>query len=259
MLARSARYLQRRTGGMIGSLSLLVRAVTQIAILEGRRPSPASCWTPSPSTTPPSPASMAPPECFPSASGPRRRPSCPCPSPRSRARTPLPTSTGPPSPTSSTPADLRVHLAGRRGHGPVTLDDLAAATGRSQRALARALPELRPGAMPKTDAALPGHVRRTVCWLCAARRDAFPYATVWQPAEACISPATESGSDRPPTRATAASATSAACPRSSRPSGAIIAWRAVAVARQPSTRSPRQRTLPLSGHGTGSTATDAFP
>lgn len=34
-LTRSARYLHRRTGGMIGSLSRLVRAAAQFAILEG--------------------------------------------------------------------------------------------------------------------------------------------------------------------------------------------------------------------------------
>ena len=34
-LTRSARYLHRRTGGMIGSLSHLVRAAAQLAILEG--------------------------------------------------------------------------------------------------------------------------------------------------------------------------------------------------------------------------------
>jgi len=86
------------------------------------------------------------------------------------------------------PDDLRVHLAGRRGHEPVALDALAAATGRSQSALAWALPELRPGVTPRADPALPGHVRRTVCWRCAARRGVFSYATAWQPAEACICP-----------------------------------------------------------------------
>ena len=35
-LQRNARYLHRRTGGMIGSLSHLVRASAQIAILEGQ-------------------------------------------------------------------------------------------------------------------------------------------------------------------------------------------------------------------------------
>jgi hypothetical protein len=35
-LLRNARYLHRRTGGMIGSLSHLVRASAQMAILEGR-------------------------------------------------------------------------------------------------------------------------------------------------------------------------------------------------------------------------------
>jgi hypothetical protein len=86
------------------------------------------------------------------------------------------------------PADLRAHLAGRRTHGPVTLDALASATGRSQHALAWALPELRPGTIPRADPALPGHVRRTVCCRCAARRDAHPFAAVWQPAEISICP-----------------------------------------------------------------------
>ena len=80
------------------------------------------------------------------------------------------------------PADLRAHLAGRREHGPVALDSLVAATGRPRHALAWALPELRPGSGP----ALPGYVRRTVCWRCAARRDSYPYAAVWQPAETCL-------------------------------------------------------------------------
>jgi hypothetical protein len=80
------------------------------------------------------------------------------------------------------PADLQAHLAGRREHGPVALDSLVAATGRPRHALAWALPELRPGSGP----ALPGYVRRTVCWRCAARRDSYPYAAVWQPAETCL-------------------------------------------------------------------------
>ena len=75
-----------------------------------------------------------------------------------------------------------------RKHGPVTLDALASATGRSQYALAWALPELRPGTIPRADPALPGHVRRTVCCRCAARRDAHPFAAVWQPAEISICP-----------------------------------------------------------------------
>ena len=80
------------------------------------------------------------------------------------------------------PADLRAHLAGRRERGPVGLDALAAATGRTRHALASALPELRPG----TDLTLAGYIRRTVCWRCAARRDWYPYAAVWQPAEICV-------------------------------------------------------------------------
>ena len=87
------------------------------------------------------------------------------------------------------PDDLRAHLAGRRGHAPVSLDALAAAAGRPQRALAWALPELRPGIALGANPALPGHVKRTVCWRCAARRGAFPFATGWQPAEACTCPA----------------------------------------------------------------------
>jgi hypothetical protein len=35
---------------------------------------------------------------------------------------------------------------------------------------------------------LPGHVRRTICWRCAARRGAFRFATTWQPAEVSICP-----------------------------------------------------------------------
>src|SRR5713101_2601537 len=80
------------------------------------------------------------------------------------------------------PADLRAHLAGRREHGPVAVDSLVAATGRPRHALARALPELRPGSGP----APPGYVRRTACRRCAARRDSYPYAAVWQPAETCL-------------------------------------------------------------------------
>jgi hypothetical protein len=34
-LARNAKYLHRRTGGMIGSLSHLIRAAAQLSILEG--------------------------------------------------------------------------------------------------------------------------------------------------------------------------------------------------------------------------------
>jgi hypothetical protein len=80
------------------------------------------------------------------------------------------------------PEDLRTHLAGRREHGPVNLDALAAAAGRPRYDLAWALPELRPGA----GRALSGYVRRTVCWRCAALRGSFPYAAVWQPAEICV-------------------------------------------------------------------------
>jgi TniQ len=80
------------------------------------------------------------------------------------------------------PPDLRAHLAGRREHGPVALDALAAATGRPRHALAWALPELRSGAGRE----LSGYVRRTVCWRCAARRDSHPYAAVWRPAEICL-------------------------------------------------------------------------
>jgi hypothetical protein len=80
------------------------------------------------------------------------------------------------------PEDLRTHLAGRREHGPVNLDALAAAAGRPRYDLAWALPELRSGA----GRALSGYVRRTVCWRCAALRGSFPYAAVWQPAEICV-------------------------------------------------------------------------
>jgi len=55
------------------------------------------------------------------------------------------------------------------------LDALAAATGRSTRGLSYALPELRPG----LDPAAAVHVRRTVCWRCAARHSAFRFAVTW--------------------------------------------------------------------------------
>lgn len=86
------------------------------------------------------------------------------------------------------PDDLRVHLAGTRQSLPITLDSLAAATGRSPNSLAYALPELQPGAFPGADPPLPVHVRRTVCWRCAARRNAFPFAVTWQPAEVTLCP-----------------------------------------------------------------------
>jgi hypothetical protein len=87
------------------------------------------------------------------------------------------------------PDDLRAHLAGTRQPGPVTLGALSAATGRSPRCLGHALPELAPDAVPGASPSRPAYHRRTVCWRCAARRDAFPFATVWQPAEASICPA----------------------------------------------------------------------
>lgn len=84
------------------------------------------------------------------------------------------------------PGDLRAHLTGTRQRVPVTLDGLAAATGKSPRGLSYALPELRPGTPPGADPVLPAHVRRTICWRCAARRGVFGFATIWQPAEVNI-------------------------------------------------------------------------
>lgn len=86
------------------------------------------------------------------------------------------------------PDDLRAHLAGTRHHALITLDSLAAATARSPRSLSHALPELRPGAPPGAAPPLPVHVRRTICWRCAARRSAFRFATTWQPAEVTLCP-----------------------------------------------------------------------
>jgi len=68
------------------------------------------------------------------------------------------------------PGDLRAHLTGTRHHAPITLDSLAAATGRSPHCLSHALPELRPGTTPGADPAMPAHIRRTICWRCAAPR-----------------------------------------------------------------------------------------
>jgi hypothetical protein len=81
-------------------------------------------------------------------------------------------------------SDLCAHLAGTPRPGPVSLDALAAATGRSPGSLARALPELRPA----FDPAAAAYVRRTVCWRCAARRGAFRLAVTWLPAEVNLCP-----------------------------------------------------------------------
>lgn len=86
------------------------------------------------------------------------------------------------------PGALRAYLTGARQSSPVTLDGLAAVTGRSPRGLSYALPELRPGTTPGADPVLPAYVRRMICWRCAARRGAFRFATVWQPAEVSICP-----------------------------------------------------------------------
>ena len=82
------------------------------------------------------------------------------------------------------PGDLQAHLTGTRHPGPVSLDALAAATGRSPHVLSRALPELQPGFDPAADA----YLRRTVCWRCAARRSAFRFAVTWKPAEINLCP-----------------------------------------------------------------------
>lgn len=82
------------------------------------------------------------------------------------------------------PADLRAHLAGRRGHAPVTLNALAAATGRSQRAwpgpcrnCGRESCPGQPRHCPGTSAARP-----------AGTVPPAATATTWQPAESCICP-----------------------------------------------------------------------
>ena len=58
-LVRLDKYLHRRTGGMIGSLSHLVRAAALTAILDGNEAITRPCWTASPSTTPPRPRGKA--------------------------------------------------------------------------------------------------------------------------------------------------------------------------------------------------------
>jgi hypothetical protein len=87
------------------------------------------------------------------------------------------------------PSDLHAHLTGTRHHTPITLDDLAIATGRSPHSLSHALPELRPDTAPGAEPVLPAHTRRTICRRCAARRGAFPFATTWQPVEGNLCPA----------------------------------------------------------------------
>jgi hypothetical protein len=86
------------------------------------------------------------------------------------------------------PDDLRAHLRGTRRHAPITLVGLAAATGRPAHSLSHALPELRPDTTPGADPPVPVHVRRTICWRCAARRGAFIFAVTWQPAEVTLCP-----------------------------------------------------------------------
>jgi TniQ len=86
------------------------------------------------------------------------------------------------------PDDLRAHLTGTRQQAPVTVEDLAAVTGRSQHSLSHALPELRSDTAPGADPPVPAYVRRTVCWRCASRRGAFIFAVTWQPAEVTLCP-----------------------------------------------------------------------
>jgi len=81
-----------------------------------------------------------------------------------------------------------VHLTGIRQYAPITVEALSAATGRPSRSLIYALPELRTGTTPGADPPVPVHVRRTVCYRCAARRSAFIFAVTWQPAEVTICP-----------------------------------------------------------------------
>lgn len=156
------------------------------------------------------------------------------------------------------PGDLRAHLTGTRQRVPVTLDGLAAATGKSPRGLSYALPELRPGTPPGADPVLPAHVRRTICWRCAARRGVFGFATIWQPAEVniCRSHLIWLGSA---VRAGRGQHSVGHCPRSSEPSDATAGWPSAVTARQPLTRSPRQPISPLCGLTTDSTVTGGSP
>jgi TniQ len=87
------------------------------------------------------------------------------------------------------PDDLYAHLTGtRRTRVPITLHALAAATGRSPNSLSHALPELWPVTTPAAHPPASQLTRRTVCRHCAARRDAFQFASTWQPPEVNICP-----------------------------------------------------------------------
>jgi hypothetical protein len=48
--------------------------------------------------------------------------------------------------------------------------------------------DLRADTTPGADPPVPVHVRHTVCYRCAARRSAFIFAVIWQPAEVTICP-----------------------------------------------------------------------
>jgi hypothetical protein len=86
------------------------------------------------------------------------------------------------------PDDLRAHLPGTRRPASITVENLAAAAGRSAHGLTYALPELGPTPRPTPIPPMPVRVRRTICWRCAARRDAFTFAVTWKPAEVTLCP-----------------------------------------------------------------------
>ncbi|MDT5116651.1 MAG: TniQ [Mycobacterium sp.] len=154
------------------------------------------------------------------------------------------------------PDDLRAHLTGTRGSASITVENLAAATGRSAHDLSYALPELRPDTTPDADPPIPVHVRRTICWRCAVRRDAFIFAVTWTPAEVTLCRTTASGSGSPGATTAAGNTTSTTCPTSSTPNDATTDWPDTTAARRRPTHAPTLPTSPPSGPATACTMID---
>ena len=183
-LTRLDRYLHQRTGGMIGSLSHLIRAAAISAILDGSERVTSSCWTPSRSTTPPNPPPAAPAAMPPNATLGRTDPGVRPPVRR------LPITTPPfPSETVGSyvhrlaianhlhPGEFELYLRHRKRH--VNPTGLAGVSGRPLSLLQRALPELCPAL--DLPAGFDHHEPTLACRYCTAARGITGTVTCWAP------------------------------------------------------------------------------